>query len=147
MLLVGGLTYNKAQAATFDTVVQDIKDNTHFTAFEPNVTTSYLFNARDGRNEGALTKSVLVYRCLSSDIGISSGYDDKSRGSFIAGGQLHIGDLLKWQFPSLLQTLSALSPDALNNLIDKARFGPVAGYSVTDDKWVYGIIAGFSWSF
>jgi len=136
------LSCSMAHASFFEKGIEDVKANTKFTLLE-GAQPSYFFNARDGRNEGALTTSILTYRCLSSDVGWSSGYDDRSVGTVLLGGQLHIGSLISWQFPELVKTLESVSPDTLVSIVKKARFGPSAGYSFSENKWVYGLIAGF----
>ena len=146
MGLAGG-----SRASAFTDLVSDIQDNTHLSIAE-NAIPGYMYNFAKGRSEVGVITDILNYRFLSLNTGLSTGYEDKSRGSVLLGGSVHLDKLAKQFFPKTAAVTNAgvtlVAPSGINEIWKKAFIGFALGHSITENEFEYFFISGleFRWS-
>jgi len=133
-------------ASTLGDIWNDIGDNTHVTIAQSAVP-SYIYNVAKGRSEIGVTTPVLEYRFLSGDVGYSTAYEDKARGTVLLGGSLHFDKLAAQLFPKTAALTNAsiniLAPEGIANLWEKLYVGVFVGRDTTESNLNYGLQTGF----
>lgn len=146
LLLVASLSYNKAHASIVGDLWNDVNDNTHL-AIAESATPSYFYNIAKGRSEVGITTSILEYRFISGDVGYSTGYEDKSRGTVLLGGSVHLDRLAAQLFPKVAALASSgvgiVAPTGIANAWEKLYIGFFVGRDTTEQDLNYGIQSGF----
>lgn len=151
-LLIGLLFWPKwGFASDLNNLWQDIQDNTHMVIAE-SATPSYIYNIAKGRSEVGATTGIFEYRFISGDVGYSTGYQDKTRGTVLLGGSIHFDKLASQFFPRTAAitnaTVALVAPNGLNLLWQKLFIGFFVGKDLTEMDLNYGIQTGFQfkWS-
>jgi len=135
-----------SSALSFSDIGRDIRDHTKLPLLESGQP-SYFYNIGDQINSAAFTTPLISYRSLSGVVGWAGGYDDKTVGTFLAGGQMSIHQFIKDTFPDFFSTLGDILPESVARVADKVRVGPAVGYNFSENKFVYGMIGGLEFKF
>ena len=120
----------------------DVDKQVDFTLLD-DIHAAYFYDGKNGGSSvGVVSHALTFCKYFHGDVGYSTGYDDKERGTFKYGVSLNGGKVLIDSFPDTVSGFRAFLPASADRLLGSLFIGPFVTKDATQDEISGGFYAG-----